>query len=148
MIIRLLPNQVSGLWSVIKTGIVDIGAKEFPGDWELSNNLFQRCLAGTVQVWLGAEEGTPKAVFKGFWLTAVETDNLNGDRTLALLMIYFYKEPSLELLKEGVAAVREYARSNTCRNITLITPPGHREKLVEAAWGTLQKKTLYVIPVR
>ena len=148
MITRLLPQQVSKHWDFVKAGILDIGVKYFPGNWELSNNIFQRCLAGTIQVWLCYDLEKENPVFKGFYLTSIEFDNLDGGRTLVLMIVYLYKQPSPELFQEGKAAIEDFARANSCKNITIITPPGHRDKLVSSLWGEAEKKTLFVIPVR
>ncbi len=148
MIVRLLPTQISGMWDLIKTGVLDFGAKHFPGNWELSNNIFQRCLAGTIQAWLCSDVEGEEVTFKGFFLTSIETDNLDGSRTLALILTYAYKRPSKELLAEGKEVVNAFAKANFCKNVTIITPPGHREHLVTDVWGEGRKQTLFILPVR
>lgn len=147
MIVRLTPTQVSGMWDLVKTGIIDFGAKHFPGNWGLSNEIFHRCLAGTVQVWLCSDVEDEKVDFKGFFLTSVELDNIDSGRTLAVLLIYALKQPSKELIQEGKSVLESYAKSNLCKQITIITPQGHREKLVENVWPKAAKKTIFVISV-
>ncbi len=147
MIVRVLPTQVSMLWSLVKTGVIDFGIKHFPGNWELANNLFQQCLAGVVQIWLCSDVVGEKPELKGFFLTSVEIGNPDGNRNLSVLLIYAYKQPSSELIKEGRDLIRKFAQSNHCKTITISVPQGHREKLIEDAWGKVKKQTLFIIPV-
>jgi hypothetical protein len=147
MIVRLLPEQVSNLWDMVKSGVVDFGVRQFPGNWELANNVFQRCLAGVVQIWICSDgvEGAP--LLKGFYLTSIERDNLDGGRTLNLLLVYIFKPPSEELLQEAVSTIERYAASNSCKSISIVLPTGHREQLVERLWKKAKKNSLYMIPV-
>lgn len=148
MIVRLMPEQISGFWSLIKTGVIDIGGRISPGNWDYSNNVFNRCLAGLLQVWLCAEEVDSKPEFKGFFITAIDIDPISEERTLSIQTIYVMKNPSKELYQEAKQRIEDYAKANSCKVVTIMTDVGHREKLVEEVWPDVKKKTLFIIPVR
>jgi hypothetical protein len=144
VITRLLPTQISQFWDVIKGGVIDIGVREFPGNWAIANNIFQRCLAGVVQAWLCFDVVEDKQILKAFYLTTIEADNIDGSRILVILIVYIYKPPSEELIKESVTMMRSFARSCDCKSMTLQVPEGHREKFIMNAFGSCKKQTLYV----
>jgi len=67
---------------------------------------------------------------------------------MALLIVYIYKTPSEELVKEAVETMHKYAASCNCSDITLQVPEGHREKFIKEAFGEGKKQTLYTFSVR
>jgi len=148
MIVRLMPEQVSGFWNLIKTGVIDIGNRMTPGNWNIANNVFNRCLAGLMQIWLCSEELEGKPNFVGFFITAIETDKIDDSRNLNISYTYAFKTVSDELIKEAVEVVNKYAKEDKCNNITFVSLNSKVDIMAEKAWpGKLKKLTSFSIRV-
>ena len=117
MITQVLPIKVPECWDVAKPGVHAIARKNsLPVD-KLSVELFKRCCAGVMQLWLLVDgDGVI-----GFLITELSTDNILETRALNIYLLYAYRAIPKEVVEEGKAALNAFAKANSCIWITFTT---------------------------
>ena len=145
MIVRLLPSQVGRFWDLVKPAVVEFGGRVSPGDWDLANNALTLCLAGALQVWLLEEDDEVKT-FKGVIVTAIANEDISKLRFLNLWLLFFYRTPSMELIREAKAALTNFAKANDCSVLQIHQLHSLTDATVEKWWeGKWSKKSVYTL---
>lgn len=118
MIIRLQPEQIADYWDIIKHAACQTNNISTEVAEEYSNNLFQLLLMERYQAWAGfdvLEDGSKR--FIGVLITAIFYDELAARRSLHLYGIYAFRAVDDSMLKEGLSAVLQFAKSEHCYQI-------------------------------
>jgi hypothetical protein len=145
MIVRLLPTQIGRFWDLVKPGVIEVGGRIAPGDWNLANNALQLCMSGLMQAWLCSEENEEKE-FKGVVLTSITNEYVSNIRALTLWLLFFYKAPSQELIRELRAAIIKYAKVNNCPTVQLQQIHDMSDTIVDKWWeGKWTKRSIYTL---
>lgn len=117
MIIRLVPEQVAEYWDIIKHCACQTNNISEALAPEYCNNLFQQLLLERYQVWAGiaTEDGQKK--FIGMLITALIKNDLSGGNSLLMYGIYAYRLIDDNMLREGLSAIKQFAKAENCDNI-------------------------------
>lgn len=116
MLLRLLPEQVTAYWGIIKEAM----EKSIPpivGDNEnRMNNILAAFLANHLICWASYQKGD-KVNINAFMATTINSDYISGTKNLLIYAIYSTEETHLKDWEEGFEALSKYARSINCDSI-------------------------------
>lgn len=115
MITKLLPDQISRLWDVIKYAIEESLppiAGEHP---DKMNRLLSSMLTGTTEVWVSYTQ--PERKFESIIVTQQLYDNASNTKNLLIYCHYSYEVISPSSWKEGLETLLQYAKEIGCSNI-------------------------------
>lgn len=119
MLTRLMPEQVSRLWDIIKYAIVQ-SVPPISGEHpDKLNRILSAALCGKIDVWASYIKGEVNK-FEGIAITEVIYDDVTGIRNLLLYSIYSYIDeekvkPSTYV--NGLISLAKYAKSLRCSNV-------------------------------
>lgn len=119
MITRLLPEQVSARWSVIKTSIRNALPPHIMDTDEAMNNILQSCMIGAMQVWVLHEQsgnGVGPTVH-AIGTTTMISDPISGSRSLLLYSLYAPGGISSDLWMDAYKGISKYAKSIGCKSV-------------------------------
>ncbi len=119
MLTRLLPDQISRLWDIIKYAIeqsVPPATGEHP---DKMNRILSAALCGKIDIWASyiKQEGkAPK--FEGIAVTETLYDDASGIKNLLIYSIYGYEDSMNNAnYTEGITNLAKYGKSIGCTNI-------------------------------
>jgi len=108
---------VPGAWFVVKPGVLAIATKTGVVPERVSAELLKRCCAGTMQLWIVADD----TGVCGFFITEIVREEILGTSSLNVYLLYLYKSVSKEIIREGTEVVNAFAKGNKCTWITFTT---------------------------
>lgn len=120
MVIKMLPDQISKSWDIIRYGIMSVPSPIADVSPEGVRNILKNLVMGTVQCWASFERDELNGGDKinGFVLTTIAEDYVSGNKFLNIYDLFFTTTPKEELLEEGIKAIEEFAKANKCNKIT------------------------------
>lgn len=123
MLNKLLPQQISTLWDVIKFGVqhsVPPTVREKPG---VLDRILAACLWGELDVWVSyqKDEENKEIDIEAVSLTQVLYDEASDTSSLLLYSLYAFKHISEKSWEEAFNKVAEYAKSKGCSRIICYT---------------------------
>jgi len=130
MLQLLMPDQVTPYWDEIRGGLT---AALPPGPADREQRLLAKILEGLVQVWLSYRREDEKAVVDGVCLTSVVEDHIHDQRNLLLYALWAVGETHLSTWREGMDALKKYARGRYCSRVVGYTD---QEKVIGLAKAT------------
>jgi hypothetical protein len=136
MITRLLPENVTENWEIVKfaiKGSLPPFAKDSP---DKMNRILESIVLGHLEVWVFYVPTPPSIHIKSIVTTSIITDQESQTKNLLIYSIYNFDRGSIEEWEEGLSGLREYARANGCAGITGFTVDPHLIKFVEHAGGS------------
>jgi len=144
MLIKLLQDQISQHWDIIKQA-VEYSLNPVVGESpEKMNNIFMALLDGSMDCWV-AVEGAEGEKIVGNIVTKVNHDDASG--TSSLLIYSIYAEGSTEKVwLDGYETLRKYAVIRGCTRIVGFTDNTGMIKLVNRLGGEA-RYTLVSLPV-
>jgi len=133
MIIKLLPEQISKSWDLIRYGIMSVPSPIADMSAEGTRNILKHLLMGTVQCWAMFEkdELTEEEKITGFILTTIADDLISGSKFLNIYDLFLTSTPKQEEFENGLKALQEFAKVNKCNKITAYTKVSGIIKIVE-----------------
>ena len=147
MIVRLLPTQIGKFWDLVKPAVVEVGGRLAPGDWDLANNALHMAMAGQLQVWLGSEDNEKKE-FKGVVITSATREHVSRVKTITLWLLFFYRSPCIELIREFRKVLCAYAKEEGCNTLLLHQLHDISDKVVDTWWeGRWSKRAVYTLHI-
>jgi hypothetical protein len=135
MLTKLLPDQISKLWDIIKYAIENSGPiteGEQPGRM---NRILSAALSGRIDIWASyIKEDTNK--FEGIVVTDIIYDDATGIKNLLIYSIYGYVDKvDRKSYITGLSALAKYAKSLKCTNIVAYTQDSGIVALVNRLGG-------------
>jgi len=119
MLTKLLPDQISKFWPVIKYAVEEslppIAQGEHP---DKMNRILSGMLSDKLEVWASyrhLEDGVIK--FEGLMITQILYDDASNIYNMLIYAIYAYDSTTLETWLEGYETLTKYARSKGCTNL-------------------------------
>lgn len=116
MLTRLLPEQISKLWPIIKYAIeqsVPPISGEHP---EKMNRILSSALCGKIDVWASYVKGEVNK-FEAIVVTEVLYDDASGIKNLLLYSVYGYEKVSKSSWIDGLMTLAKYGKSLRCTNL-------------------------------
>lgn len=120
MIIKLLPEQISKSWDLIRYGITSVPSPISDITPEGLRNILSHLLTGTVQCWAMFEVDTINEGEKitGFVLTTIVDEPISGGKFLNIYDLFFVATPVIKDFEDGIKSIEEFAKANKCNKIT------------------------------
>jgi hypothetical protein len=116
MINRLLPEQISKFWDVIKYAVEQSLPPTVGDHPDKMNRILGSMLCGKIDVWMSYTVNGEKRKLNGLVVTRFLYDDASDTKTLLLYCAYSYADERIahEFWVEGYNAMVEYARANKC----------------------------------
>ena len=135
MLTKLLPEQVSKFWDIIKYAIEESLPPIAGENPDRMNRILTAALSGSVICWASytREEGTSK--FEGILITKLLYDDVSDTRNLLIYCIYGYESVSDSSWLDGLKSILKYAASKRCNQIIAYTTSPYIVKLVNDLGG-------------
>lgn len=132
MITRLLPEQVSNKWDILREGIKgSIPPQVETNGEDIPNNILHALLEEKMYCWVLSEGNTVFAIVT----TAFTYDEYSGVKNLLIYNVYGYRNVPQSLWKEAFQAVSKFAESKNCNTITAFTENKRVVQLVNQLGG-------------
>jgi len=118
MLIKLLPEQVSTYWNIIKYAVEESLPPTVHDHPDKLNRVLAAALSGKIDVWASYIRGETKVSFEGIVLTQVLYDDASDTRSLLIYCLYGYSSVSKDSWMNGFKTLVKYAKSQRCVKIT------------------------------
>lgn len=117
MLTRLLPDQISRFWDVIKYAIEESlppVAGEGPGKM---NRILMSLLSDKAQCWASYTVNGERRKFEGIVITRIMYDDVSDTRNLLIYCLYGYEKVERSSWLSGFKTLAKYAASRECDRI-------------------------------
>lgn len=125
MLLKLSADQISRYWEDIKTALVAAVPPLGQSDQAHVSQFLENLLLGRLQAWLLIEKkGEGEQVtydIKALTVTTVWRDLGTGAKNLLIYALYGYSFVEPALWKDGLEALRKFARAEGCHQIVAFT---------------------------
>ena len=121
MLTRLLPEQVSKLWDIIKYAIEQSLPPIVGEHPDKMNRILSSLLSNKTQCWASYTRNEDKATFEGIVLTQLLYDDASFTKNLLLYCLYGYTDVDRQSWFKGIKALAKYAKSQGCSQIIAYT---------------------------
>lgn len=119
MINKLLPEQISKLWDIIKYAVEQSLPPTTGRHADIMNRILASMLSGGLDVWAIYDRDNMK--FEGILVTQFLYDEASATKNLLLYCLYGYSGISDSSWTEGFESMVKYAKANKCSNIVAYT---------------------------
>ena len=120
MLTRLLPEQISTHWDIIKYAI-EQSLPPIVGDHpDKLNRLLSSALSGKLEVWASYTRGK-ETKFEAVLVTKILYDDASDTRNLLLYCVYGYSDVPKESWINGFETILKYAKSKGCLQVVAYT---------------------------
>jgi len=117
MLNKLLPDQVSKFWDVIKYAIEESLPPTVGQHRDKMNRILSSCLSGDLEVWAAYERNGEDVKFEGIMITTFVYDTASNTKSLLIYCVYGYTQVSPDTWAEGIEAIGKYAKANKCHRV-------------------------------
>jgi len=138
MLVRLLPEQISFRWNIIKEAIAGASPPYAGISQEAMNNTLMSLLNGSLQCWISVVDGKVDAILT----TCIEEDIHSKTRNLLIYSLYGMRKISGRSWIEGFEALKKYALGERCEAIIAITKEDVVVKVFEKLGGSVKWRYL------
>ena len=147
MLTKLLPNQISEFWDIIKYAI-EQSLPPIAGEGpDKMNNILTSLISGMAECWASYTINGDQRRFEGIVITKILYDDVSDTKNLLIYCLYGYENVDRSSWTSGFKSLVKYASSRNCHRIIAYTDvPG----LVETAkrLGGEARYTFVSLPVR
>lgn len=119
MLTKLLPDQISKFWPIIKYAIEESLPPVVGEHPDKMNRILSACLSGKLEVWASYKRAESK--FEAIVITQILYDDASSIYNLLIYCLYGYSTVSSESWTEGYIALTKYAKSKKCQSIVAYT---------------------------
>lgn len=135
MLTKLLPEQISRLWDIIRYA-VEQSLPPVTGEHpDKMNRILSSALTGTVDVWALYTKKDDGNKLEGIGLTEILYDDVSGTKNLLIYSLYGYNRISEESYQDGIISLLKYAKSKGCLQIVAYTNSRQLVEVVNRAGG-------------
>ena len=115
MLVRLLPDQISDNWELIKHAIKESVPPTHNESPEKINNIFESLLLESMACWASIKKREEGTYLEGILITTVLEDKFSKTRNLLVYCIYSFTNQSTDLSwEQGLCQLIKYGRSLKC----------------------------------
>ena len=116
MLIRLLPDQISKFWPIIKYA-VEQSLPPIVGEHpDKMNRILSSALCGKIDVWVSYIKEKNNKI-EGIILTEFLFDEPSGTKNMLIYCLYGYEDIADESWLYGISGLAKYAQSRQCNQI-------------------------------
>jgi len=138
LVTKLLPEQVSAFWSVIKFAIEESLPPIVNDHPDKMNRILSSCLRGTTEVWAEyVKEGkeNEQIKFEGIALTQVLYDEPSESKNLLVYCLYGYNPIDAGSWARTLVVITKYAEGLGCNQIIAYSDVPHIINLAKGLGG-------------
>lgn len=146
MLTKLLPDQISGFWDVIKYAIEESLPPVVGEGPDKMNRILMSLLSGKSQCWASYIVDGKRRKFEGVVITRIMYDDASDTRSLLIYCLYGYEEVGRGSWLGGFKTLTKYAISRGCERIVGYTDLPSVTKIVER-FGGEARYTFVSIPL-
>ena len=117
MLTRLLPDQISAFWDIIKYAIEESLPPTVGDHPDKMNRILTSLLSGKMQCWASYERLEGLTKFDGILVTTLIHDDASNTRNLLMYCVYGYDAVSDESWRKGFEAIIKYAKGKKCSRV-------------------------------
>jgi hypothetical protein len=117
MLIRLLSEQISNHWPIIKAAITESLPPIAGESSEKMNRILENLLCDKMQCWVGCKVDANKQEIEGVAVTTISYDFCSDTRSLLIYCLYGYQKIEKQTWLDGLGTLTSYARSKGCIRI-------------------------------
>ena len=121
MLTRLLPDQISRFWSVIKYAIQESLPPIAGESPDKMNKILASLLAGRAECWASYVREEEVRRFEGIMITKILRDDISDTKNLLIYCLYGYDSVDNSNWFSGLKALVKYASSKNCHRIIAYT---------------------------
>ena len=147
MLTKLLPEQVSKLWDIIKYA-VEQSLPPIVGEHpDKMNRILSSLLSGKIQCWASYVRNEKSTKFEGVVLTEMLYDEASCTKNLLIYCLYGYEDVANDSWINGVKTLAKYAKGQGCNQMLAYTDVPYMIKMTEKLGGEA-KYTLCTFDVK
>lgn len=135
MLNRLLPEQVSKFWDIIKYAIEQSLPPIVGEHPDKMNRILSGALSGKVEVWASYNKEGNKNKFEGIVLTKILYDDASDTKNLLIYCLYGYERIDRLSWIQGLSTLVKYAKSKNCLQIIAYTDVPYLIDIVKRLGG-------------
>lgn len=118
MLVKLLPDQISDNWDLIKHAIKESVPPTHNESPEKLNNIFESLLLGNMVCWASVKKHEKGTLVEGILITTILEDRYSKTRNLLVYLIYSFANQSTDLSwEQGLCQLIKYGRSLNCDSL-------------------------------
>lgn len=121
MLTKLMPEQISKFWPIIKYAVEQSLPPAIGDHPDKLNRVLSAALCDRVDVWASYTKPNGSVKFEGIVLTKVLYDDVSSTRNLLIYCIYGYNIVDKASWPSALATIVKYAKSRNCSFITAYT---------------------------
>ncbi len=136
MLTRLLPDQISRLWDIIKYAVEQSLPPIVNEHPDKMNRILASALNGTITVWASYNKSENENNFEGIVLTRFLYDDASGSKSLLIYCLYGYNSVDESSWIHGLQTIAKYAKAKGCSRIVAYTQEPYIVKVVDYLGGS------------
>lgn len=117
MLTRLLPEQISNFWDIIKFAVEQSLPPIVSEHPDKMNRILSAALCGKVEVWASYNKSDEGNKFEGIVLTKMIYDDASNTRNLLIYCLYGYNDVDNKSWLGALKSIVKYANSKGCTQI-------------------------------
>ncbi|RLI52543.1 MAG: hypothetical protein DRP09_17705 [Candidatus Thorarchaeota archaeon] len=137
MLLKLLPEDVSRYWPILKKG-VEASMPPTPGSKpDRVNKVLEGLISGKLQCWLSYRSDKPE-IIDAMGITGIVDDPIDGSRNLMAYCFYGFVKLSDRFWIEAFAALNKFGLANRCFGLIGFTDHPKVVKMAKAYKGMVR----------
>lgn len=117
MLTRLLPEQISSFWDIIKYAIEESLPPVVGEHPDKINRILSSLLSGKSQCWASYVRNGESSKFEGIVITKILYDDVSDTRNFLIYCLYGYNPVNRTSWLNGLKSLAKYAKSKGCSQI-------------------------------
>ena len=146
MLTRLLPDQISRFWDIIKYAIEESLPPIAGGSPDRMNRVLMSLLSDRAQCWASYTVGEEQRRLEGIVITRILYDDVSDTRNLLIYCLYGYEGAGKDSWLSGLKSLVKYGVSKSCHRIIGYTNLPSIVRIVERLGGET-KYTFVSLPL-
>jgi len=135
VLVRLIPDQISKFWDVIKYALENSPPLTTDISWDSwINEILTSAMSGGIEVWASYSK-VKEFKFEGVALTSFEIDKFIKKKSLLIYYIFTYQEAAKSSWINGLKTLAKYAESRGCHRIIAYSNIPEIIKMCDALGG-------------
>ena len=134
MLTKLLPEQISEHWNIIKFAIQESLPPTVGQNPDKLNRILTSALSGKIEIWASYIRGDD-SVFEVIVVTKLLYDESSDTRNLLIYCLYGYNEVQEDSWLIGLQTIVKYAKNINCQQIVAYTDSPYIVDIVKKLGG-------------
>jgi hypothetical protein len=135
MLVKLIPEQISRHWDIIKYGIEESLPPVVGSHPDRMNRILSSALCGTLDVWVSYLRMSETVRLEAVVVTKILYDDSSNTKNLLIYCLYGYEAIDNNSWTDGFKTLLKYAKAIGCSRIVAYTEYGYIVKLFKELGG-------------